>query len=1857
MKKKLIYAMLLPFLLVVLAVFPAEAATQSAPAFLNPQVGQRYPWTDGMYIYLNIDEKLCRENYGAKWRTACGTHLGEIGEEVKGVTISPNVPGTWTWSGGTEMHFTPKEPFKPGADYTVSLEGVRLPSSVRISATKRNFRIIPLSAMLKSSRLWIDPSAKAAHVLAASVHYTSKIAEGTHLPVFKVPAQSGLQLGEPEYAWNESRDKLTISAPVKALPANNTSVELVVPDIRKFYIDKDGILQVLEPNSANTAAFDISVNGQNGLFEVKNLSIVPAADENLNQGYELRLNTSLYARPDDVLKKLVVVELPKTLDEKATRPYNWQQAPALPSSALNRGRTIKPVSLQPDNAPVSRMAFRVDVKPKSYVLVFLPVDITSATGLPLKKQWREILYAAPQSGALEFLQPGNILPLDGKRTLDLYSTDLTEIRWEVGRIRDPFLALAAGFSDTPLNDADTYNESFLDKTALIHRGVLPVAATSQGKAQFSTLDLSPFLSQKDDGTGLMMISLQGYKDKEWQSSIRRMILVTDLGIIAKRSATGGHDIFVTSLQKGTPVANAAVNILGVNGRPVASAKTDSRGHAKLPALHGLEREQHPIAVTAQQGSDLAWLPLEDRSLHADYSAYPVSGRSLSSEGISSFVFAQRGVFRPGETMHFGVLTRRADWKALPDDLPLTAKLYSPSGTEIQKQTLKASGNGLADFSYATSHDAITGRYRLDIELDGGQILGSGVARLEEFQPDTMALKVRMAGETPKGWIKTGAGVAPQVEAQLDTLSGIKAAGHNVRAELRVAPAALSFKGYEEYVFHDAAPFKGNVAERRLGPVKTDASGKAMLPLPADMVGGSTVQCDLLVEGFEAAGGRAVSMPLTALLSPLDYMLGWKTAGAATNPQFLLQGSEAAMDFMAVDPNLKRIGTGPLTFTVYARRYVTSLVTDGRGEYRYDELPLDAELSSSVHNLDAANDLRWTIPTQKAGEYLLCVRDDKHTLALIPFTVAGERLALADGGLASGVLRVKADKNTYAAGEEISLFMQLPYDGTGLITVEREGVEAAAWFTAKAGETMQKITVPNGFEGRGFVNVTFVRSSGSPDVYREPSTSAIVPFTASIKQRDLAIKLTAPETLKPADVLRAHVTAREKGRIAVFAVDEGVLQLTRFATPSPLRYLLEDRALDVATIHALNRLMPDHARMQGRIPAFGGGMETLGGRFHNPFRRRDEAPVATWTLVDVGPDDTVVEIPIPGYYTGKLRVMAVGGSAQAVGSASASTVVSAPLMLMPRLPLTVTPGDSFIGTLVASNSTDKDMTITLTADAGNALALTAEPQKNIVVKAGGETVVPLAFTVKGEPGAAEVSFAATVSDGTKAVRSTSVSIRPPSHSLVTQQAGRTAETLLINAERDIFAHDAQRVLTVSALPLATMQSLNRYLELYPYGCLEQLVSRAFGVALLQKRPELLPSPKSRDAMVEAALSGIRRNLRYDGLSLWQGGENSLLLTAYAADLLLTMREQGMGIPEPLLASLCDKVEQNLDGIRPVLDDARAAAYGIWVLTREGRVTTQLLERLKKTLDESKAVWNNDITASLFAASQRIMHMRDRSLVRFDTPRAGGTDHPWFDELAVQGLYAAIIARHFPEKVTPELIEDMTDNTMGAVRSGQYATFSAAQALRALTALHTATAPALKGVSLSCAQRTDGGKSMSMESLAGGSILRLDDAMCTSFKVEMPMDSQPLYWQLFTSGFDRSTPTQAVSEGLQVERVYRNAAGKVVTSAAQGDELTVTITARANGKNVNSCIILDLLPGGMEMILPREDEQNETPQSVQMDRRDDRMILFTDLTSEPFTFSYKVRAANKGTFTVPAIQAEAMYDRAIHANAAGARFEIK
>lgn len=1825
------------------------AATQEQPAYRKTVASANFPGSEGFSLRFEPDEQLCKKHYGNRWRVKCAIPMGQPGQTAKGIVMTPGAKGYWEWQTANSLIFRPANArsIKPDTTYEINVQGMPMPLAVRLDQHKASLRTLPLAARLLESSFLIDPAKQGVHRLAQAYQFNFPVDQNEYAPSLQMPAES--HAGNAELVWNSDRDKLNISWPVRKLAKSAGTAKTIFPHLGQISETDNGL--VYKPAGATGATFLQNLPGARDIFKINSLNLAQQFSDKLDRQYVLELQTSLHVKAKNVQDKLRILELPLFNSKEATIPYNWSAAPGIPKDIVARSREIRPVPLQQPDAVQSRFKFIVPIQTGRHILAILEPGLVADSGVKMRASWHGIAQAPKDGGQAGFMQPGHILA--GSGVLDIYGIDLDAINWTAQLARKPFLALlASGSSQAFEEPLDNLNLG-MDNIAESAKGIIQLPKSKPGEAQYATLNLAEALRKiHGSPSGIALVTLRGVKDGKEQGFAKKVVLASNLGMIVKRGVTDKLDCFAQNLESGKPAANAKISILGANGKPLATVEANAQGHAVLPAFAHMSGESRPVAAIAEQNDALAWLPLQDSSRELNLSDFAIGGSHVAPDGIQAFVFSQRGMYRPGETMYFGALPRKADFSLLPPDLPLYAELLDPRGVTVMEKTFSPGVNGLAELAMVLPQDSLSGRYLFNVRnARHGLVLGSCETRVENFQPETLRLK--LDAPVLQGWLVGNPQSLPDIAAHLQNLYGTPAANHKIKGKIYTAPANFRFAGFEDWHFTDAAPFLGSGVNLPLPEMRTDQHGTAKLVLPAELAGATSARVTCLVEGFDAFGGRGTASNVSFLISPMTQILGWRPAASLANADFIPVNSEAEIELISLNSSLNPTALDNLKLTLLRRNFVTSLIADGQGGFRYDDIPQELVINSRNANLPAAGSIIG-LQTEMPGDFLLEVKDQAgRLLARIPYTVVGDKLLDANAPLAGSKMRIKLDKKDYSSGDEIAISLTTPYAAHGILTLEREGVHAYTWFEAHPGENLAKIHIPESFEGRGHIVATLLRDKDSKAIYMTPLAHAAAPFTANIAKRDLNLLLEAPKQAEPGGTLPVKLSANAKGQAILYAVDEGVLQLSAYATPKPLYELLGNRALDVTTIQAADLLMPEHGRIASRIAAFGGGADgaPFGAKFQNPFKRRKEPPLTMWSgIVEIGPDPREIQIPVPAWYSGNIRIMAVASSQQAAGACEAFANIAGPVVLTPQLPLAVAPGDEFGGALIIANTTAEPIKLQLSMKTARSLAIQIDLPKQQTLEKNGEIALPFSLKALGQPGEATIAFTAGAGNKTY-TRDISLSVRPASTLRTTIQAGIAQKAQLLPKSRPVYAEHGSSQAMVSALPLPLAASLGNYLQTYPHGCTEQLTSRAFAVAFLHDWINLDPSDKNnRQKLLQAAEAAISSRFQEGrGVALWPQGEPDLLVTAYAADYLLSLRELGLPVNALLLERLCDALSWNCALNEPTLQAARASAYAIWVLAREGRIVTQLLEELRDSIEQKGiANWESDITAPLITAAMLEMHMP----VNLASNRLALNADGWFDEYAQISLYLTTKAKYAPETIKPAEREDFFQSTAITLNQNAFSTFSAAQGIRALLALATA-APGSVNATLMCEDAPESGLT---DLLANESILRTTANHCSQYRLNFQPGSLPLFWQVSTTGYDLPGSSKRLSQGLEIEREYINQDGKPVDKARTGEELTVRIIVRAQKNEIKDCVISDLLPGGLEMVIPRKGSE-QLPKGIKyLDRQEDRMLVFADLTNQPLEIRYKVRAVSPGKFAAPTPVIEAMYDRFMQGQGASSSLEI-
>lgn len=1782
----------------------------------------------------------------------------------EGIQMEPELAGEWRWENDRELRFEPEQDWPAEQQYTVTFAPALFNEDVRLAEKRLRFVTPAFSGSLESIEFYQDPVDRKIRRVVATLNFTHAVDPASlesELRLGMRPSGTGIETKPVKYdfaiTYDKHRRKAYIHSGAIELPEKSNYMRLELPAGVKSYLGK--------AKTADGISGEVVIPDIYSFFRVAtvNTRIVRNQKDEPEQILSLELTDDIAA--DQIYEAMKVYLLPG-------REPSWR-GPREVDSAVLAGS--EPVTMTP--VPNEREAekvynFRLDVPEDRQLYVKLAGGLRSINDFRMAGGYDSVLRTPSYPREIRITNEGSLLALSGEHKFGLLSRNLEAARITVGRVLPKQLNHLISQSHGDISNP-SFSEYSFSEDNLTERSeqVIDLAMGHPGEANYASFDLGDYL-QPDSDYGLFFVTVEGWdpgRDQPvYDTGDKRLILVSDFGIIVKDNADDSHELFVQSIADGQPVSGARVELLGRNGQPVMSAITDERGHASLPSSKGLEKEKAPAVYLVRGGNDTSFLPYNRGTRQLNYSRFDVGGlhrRYNGSNELSAFLFSDRGIYRPGDTVNLAAIVRQQDLSA-PAPIPLEVEIRDPRGTVTLKKKLTLPSQGFFDLDYTTQATGETGYYDATLYLIRGKYrdrqLGTVRFQVEEFQPDRMRITSRILGAKEKGWVSAG---APRAEVRLENLFGSPAQDRTVEAGITLKPTGFHFRDYADYRFEDplADPKQTpHSVSKRLEAKKTDADGLAVFELPLEEFVQGTYQLTFNAEGFEQGGGRSVSASSSTLVSPLSSLVGYKADGRL---DYITSDSERTLGFIAIDSDLNNIKHEGLTMRLLEQRRVSTLVRQEDGTYKYQTVVKEKPLGDSSFSI-AMGGSNYRLPSDKPGDFVLELVDEKALrLARIAFSVVGH------GNLAGTLeknaeLTLKLDKPDYRAGDTIEMNITAPYTGGGLITIESDRVHAFKWFRSSTTSTVQTITIPPELEGNAYINVAFVRAADSPEIFTSPLSYAVAPFTIDRGKRKVEVTLAVPQIARPGKSLRIGYQSSKPSRMVIFAVDEGILQVADYKTPQPLDHFLKKRALEVRTQQMLDLILPEYELIREHS-ASGGGMsdeaEALG-RNLNPFARKVDKPAAFWSgIVDAGPRQREVSFDIPETFSGQLRVMAVAVAEDAMGTAEERTLVRGPFVISPNVLTVAAPGDEFIVTVGVANMVEgsgQGATVTLQAEPSPQLRIIGESTAKLTIAEGGEGKVDFRLKALEQPGAASIAFKARLGKEEGSISAT-LSVRPAAPYMATFESGYAVNgRQTVTLPRRLYPQLANQQASASASPLVLVDGLNNYLENFPHGCTEQVVSQVFPLIGLMQHAGYADRMQQTREKVAVLIDRLRpRQLADGGFSFWPGGRSAAdFPSIYVMQFLTEARAMSYAVPDDLYSRGLGYLRGVAGRGATSLESARERATAIYLLTRNGEVTTNDLVHLQEWLQkEHKKTWRKDLVAVYMATTYKLLKKEAEAETLVEGYRIGEAGEDGYSDfhspLTLDAQYLYLLANHFPERlkaIEGEGIRQMVKPVFG----GHYNTIGSAYTILALGAYARAVSGQEGSEEITISERAKEGDPEA---------LPLDrkpfvTALLSVEAEEVVMEAaNAIFYQVSQAGFDRTLPTQAITEGLEVQRSYLDGEGNEVTSLRQGQEVTVRLRIRGVGRaQVSNVAVIDLLPGGFEVNRSSVPRKSAHWAADYVDIREDRVVFYGSFGSSVTELRYRAKLTAAGEFVVPPAYAEAMYDRSMHGRSLAGRFSV-
>lgn len=1343
----------------------------------------------------------------------------------------------------------------------------------------------------------------------------------------------------------------------------------------------------------------------------------------------------------------------------------------------------------------------------------------------------------------------------------------------------------------------------------------------------------------------------------FNTSVRRNLLVTDLGVIAKASDEPQMFFMVHSIATTKPVKDAHVELRNYQGQKVGWGVTDGDGQAVVKYENG-----RPYYAVVSKDDQRTYLKVNAGS-ELSTSTFDVSGEQVQ-KGLRGFIWTDRGVWRPGDSIYMNFVT--AGMK-LPKGHPVTVELRSPLGQLYQKRVATKAVGGIYSFVLSTDAGAPTGVWNATVTVGGATFAKR--LRIEAVKPNRLKIDLKFPGK----FIQRGEPLNATLHGEW--LTGARAGNLRYVIETEFTAVRSSFDNYKGYVFDNQyQSFRPEAAPEISGTTDAEGNAKITATLSGGEKAAGMLQANITTRLFEPSGEASVDGQ-TILYSPFTSYVGIKPPAGADDQ--LNTGQDYTFDIATVTPAGSAAGGRAVDVSVYKVSWYWWWSSERNELARYvsdrDLSPVRNELiETSV--MGGKGSYKLNIPKEEWGTYYVTARDvesghESAVLVYMDWPDYGNRHSDGEGAMR---LNVSLDKKSYHVGDKATVSFPGVKGARAIISVEN-GSRVLKTFLLECdgdGQAKHKFEVTPDMQPNVYLNVTLLQPYGNVENDLPVRLYGIVPLVATSAGSKLDLAVNAPAEVLPESEMT--ITVSEKtGKACAYTlalVDEGLLDLTRFRTPDPWGAFNARVALGVSTWDIYNNVLGAYGGRIEQMFAIGGddALNAAGKASVNRF-----PPVVRYLgTFELGSGKTAThKVKLPAYM-GRMRVMAVAaaqdadGGNGAWGSAEKSVAVRAPLMVLGSAPRAVAPGDEFvvpatliatqdgIGNVTASISADKDI-FTVVGAAQQAATLNKKGDKIVLFRLKVKDAVPAGVVAGGH-----IEIKAT-GGGKTSHYGMDVPVRVlalpvASGRSYTVAAGKTWEGA---AMLQGMPGTQKLMLEVSSMQPVNAAQRMEYLAKYPYGCIEQITSAVFPLVYLPDMADLSANElATAQSKVRLVLNKYKQYATPDGsMGYWPGNSDpSAWGSAYALHFMTVAGHKGYTLP----AGVYERLKAAVKSMAVRWNASQyeslnlVQAYQLYGLALAGEPEIGAMNRLRQSGKmTAEARW---MLAAAYAAAGRVdvgrsvvaghstvadstltgdALLAQRVLTYGSTERAQAVQLLGSSLLGMQGESAQLAVLISRELASDEWMSTQT-TAWCMLAMGEYVARSGK-----VSALDFDwSASGRRGQVSSDSKRMMW--TAEWENPASGKLSVTNKTKGT------------LYIRAVSSGISSGRGVAAASDGISVTVRYLDGNGRPVDAAslAQGTDFVSEVTVRnLTAEPLFNLMLTEPVASGWEI----RPDAGSMPSGVDYrDLRDDRADSF--IPQLPGGASVEVRtrlnATYAGTYTLPAVSCGAMYDGKVKGNTA-------
>jgi uncharacterized protein YfaS (alpha-2-macroglobulin family) len=1322
------------------------------------------------------------------------------------------------------------------------------------------------------------------------------------------------------------------------------------------------------------------------------------------------------------------------------------------------------------------------------------------------------------------------------------------------------------------------------------------------------------------------------------------ILASNLGIIAKKGKDHSVNVFVTDLLSSEPKENVNVEIFDFQKQLLGEAVTDKDGKVSFA-----DQKDVYFAV-AKIGTESGYLKLNEGEA-LSLSKFDVSGKTVS-KGVKGFIYEERGVRRPGDSVFVTFVLHEQDGK-LPKEHPLKFQLTDPNGKLVETQTQNINSTGFYTFRTLTESNAPTGNYLFTAEA--GALNFQKIIKIETVKPNRLDIKLNFDDE----YLSENQGIEAELIAKW--LHGAPADNMRAQVDLTLRPQTTKFPKYSDYVFDDPIKTFSSDTETIYDGI-TDSEGKTTIRkrLHAKENAPGMLNANFTMRVYEKGGNFSISKT-SKPYSPYTSYIGISLPEISESKYYYDSGKDVKCDFVIVDPEGKPVKDNrrvELYFYKLSWRWWWNASQNQISSYSFrNSARLIKKETFSTQN----GKVSWNVANgdNDWGRYLVWAKDleSGHSTGQTLYFDWPYRSRGDENKEGASMLVFSTDKEKYKVGDRAKVSFPSGSKGNALVSIENgTKVIETFWTKTKKGTTDFTFDVTEEMHPNAYIHITLLQEHLQTANDLPLRMYGVMPLAVEDENTVLNPVIDMPDELRSEQTVRIDVSEKDNKAMTytLAVVDEGLLGLTNFKTPNPADEFFAKEAIGVKSWDLFNLVIGAQKGKPERLLTIGGDMDVDREQKEKAKRFKPVVSFLGPFTVRGGKNTHYVKIP---KYIGAVRTMVIAGDKDnAYGSAEKTTPVIKPLMLVSTLPRVLRPKEKIKlpVTLFAMKDHIKSADVTVKTD--NYIKVLGERSKKVNFDKPGDKTIDFDLEVLSQVGVTKVEITA-VSGNEKSSEIIELDVENPNPVVSITQSNLTEKSKAWDKSFDLVGIEGTNtaLLEISSIPSVNLEARLNYLIRYPHGCIEQTTSSVFPQLYLSKVTELTQKQKTEtEVNIKEAIKRFNNfQLPNGGFAYWQGGRDaSLWGTNYAGHFLVEAEKAGYPVSPNMMKRWREFQKEEA---RNWTDNGPSSqlmqAYRLYTLALAGQADRSAMNRLNSKELSTAAKWR--LAAAYHIAGKRRTAAELTQNLPLQVSSYRELYYTYGSDLRDEAMILETLTLTGEKDKAFRLLQSIAKS----LSSDSY--FSTQTTAYALIAVSGYIDEYVKSENMEFTY-TLNGKTKTVNSVNPIVRENLSVAKLSNNNLKFQNKSGGvLYASLILEGKPDIGSSVNTTNDLAMTVKYELPDGTPIKpdNIQQGTDFIALVTINNPGSrgHYKEMALSQIFPSGWEIINTRlyeYSDSDETDNSKYRDIRDDRVYTYFDLSKgKSKTFRVMLNASYAGEFWLPPVNCEAMYDHTISASKGG------